>query len=458
MPSNLPAGFIDLATFEELEAILYGGPMAYTPFVRANKKSTWFTVMPATLTINSGNAEFNTEWSVRVTRAGDYMLHNWLRIELPSVSINTTGNAFGVDGRLRWTRNLMHNLVEECSITFNDLRMGQINNFHLDFWSAFTVPAGKRNGYDNMIGNVAILTNPIAVDPTSGGITLPAATLNLPLPLPHTRDSGVSLPTAALPYNDIAINFRFRNWSDLLLLDNISTATTQNATSSDITTTPTISGRVTVWANYAIVSNDERRRMGKAPRDILIEQAQHNPAQTWTPGSSSQFNIRFSHAVKVLFFAARNRTVSNEWSNYTAASPVPSASGVDFSPSNGADPWTTISIYYENTPRLNEVPVDYYTLVAPFYHAVSIPLETGYHMYSYALRFIDIDPTGSTNHGKITLVSFLPVTSTAGTVAGNGTGAALSGASTPQVFSFILTGVNNNLVRVSGGALGFPIL
>jgi hypothetical protein len=34
---------------------------------------------------------------------------------------------------------------------------------------------------------------------------------------------------------------------------------------------------VDMWAEYAIVSNVERTQMGKAPRDILIEQVQTAP-------------------------------------------------------------------------------------------------------------------------------------------------------------------------------------
>ena len=40
--------------------------------------------------------------------------------------------------------------------------------------------------------------------------------LYLPLPFFFSRDSGVSLPTAALPYNEIKIEFTFRNSGDLL--------------------------------------------------------------------------------------------------------------------------------------------------------------------------------------------------------------------------------------------------
>ena len=44
--------------------------------------------------------------------------------------------------------------------------------------------------------------------------------------------------------------------------------------------------------------------MACAPRDILIEQVQTAPRQSFTPATNAQqsFDIRFSHAIKVLFF------------------------------------------------------------------------------------------------------------------------------------------------------------
>ena len=111
----------------------------------------------------------------------------------------------------------MHNLINECAITFNDLVAARFDNFHLDFWAAFTVPAGKQNGYHNMIGNIPSLIYPVCRIPSSAGPNqhpaLQPATLNLPLPLFYGRDSGVALPTAALPYNDMRINFSFRDWN-----------------------------------------------------------------------------------------------------------------------------------------------------------------------------------------------------------------------------------------------------
>lgn len=456
--SNLTSGFIDLATYDESEKYLYGGPDATAYFVRDTRKATWFTQVPVVLSRSSGSPGFNQEWSVSISRAGDYMLYNWLRLTTPSVTL-AVGNQFGANGRLRWTRNLMHNLVRDCCITFNDLVAARFDHYHLDFWTAFTVPAGKRNGYNNMIGNFDDL-----IQEHPPGVPIPAATLNLPLPLFYSRDSGVALPTAALPYNDMKINFSFRNWTDLLILDNIVAAPGTNPsvqpTVADIGGTEPVIGQTQVWANYAIVSNDERKRMACAPRDILIEQVQTAPIQTYTPATNpnQQFDIRFSHAIKVIFFAVRNRTTPSEWSNYTTASPLPGPVLVDFNPSGALDPIKDTTLLYEGTQRLAMMGSDYFSFIQPYYHAPVIPLETGYHMYSYSLDFICLDPLGSTNYGKLTNVSIVPAASDAAVVGANGTGLAGSGQDYPQIYSFITTVVNNNIIRISGGALGFPVL
>ena len=467
--SNVTSGFIDLATFDEIEKYMYGGPDATAYFVRETRKATWFTQVPVVLSRAAGNPAFNTEWSASISRAGDYLLQTWLRVTIPAVTYATAGNA--TNGTVRWTRNLMHNLVKECQITFNDLVAARFDHYHLDFWAAFTVPAGKQNGYNNMIGNIPSLIYPVGPTRVVSGVsllTLPQATLNLPLPLFYGRDSGVALPTAALPYNDMRLNFSFRDWSELLIYQVADGAKgPQQATSSNIVAAPTLS-YANVWANYAIVSNDERKRMACAPRDILIEQVQSAPRQNFISGSNftPTFDIRFSHAIKVLFFAARNSTCKSEWSNYTTVSPIvlPTASCLlDFKNKGlAADPISSTSLVYENTARLSSMGSDYFSLVNPYYHAPVIPYHIGYHCYSYSLDFICLDPMGSTNYGKLTNVSIGPDASVSAQTA---SGAVPSGVepttynpSYAQTYEFVVTAVNNNIIRISGGALGFPVL
>jgi hypothetical protein len=468
--SNVTSGFIDLATFDELEKYMYGGPDATAYFVRETRKSTWFTQVPVVLSRASGNANFDTEWSVSISRAGDYLLSTWLRVTIPEVVPNpaTCGDVGSSNTlRLRWTRNFMHNLVAECCITFNDLVAARFDNYHLDFWAAFTVPAGKRTGYNNMIGNITQLTDPHGNGIPNAGNNIPSMTLNLPLPFWYSRDSGVALPTAALPYNDMRLNFSFRNWDQLLIKDDISLANNVRsvcATTGDLETPSNmVLSNVQVWANYAIVSNDERKRMACAPRDILIEQVQTAPRQTFAPNTvlTPRYDIRFSHAIKVFFFGVRNKTLACAWSNYTAGSPIVSGATVSYSINPAMrDPILATSLIYENTQRLSNMGSDYFSLVNPWYCAPVIPVETGYHMYSYSLDFICLDPMGSTNYGKLTNVSIAPTGSQAAVdgAAGTGQDPNDSQATWVQHYEFIVTCINNNIIRISGGALGFPVL
>lgn len=492
--SNLTSGFIDLATYDEQEKYLYGGPDSVAYFVREIRKATWFTQVPVILSRSSGQPDFGAQWSVSISRAGDYLLHSWLRLTLGSITaaavnpINyaVTGATGTTVSVLRWTRNFMHNLIQECNITFNDLVAARFDNYHLDFWAAFTVPAGKRNGYNNMIGNIDSLVNPVAAAglPVGAAQVLPSAILNLPLPFFYTRDTGLALPTAALPYNEMRINFAFQQALSMLIVDTYtisgvgsgswSSAPASLAQISSVT--PPSMSNVQVWANYAIVSNEERKKMACAPRDILIEQVQTAPIQSFTPVTNSNpvYDIRFSHAIKALFFAARNTTNGSSWSNYTTSAQVPlgpaAAQGavaitnalfgvVDFAV--GSDPIVQTSLIYESTQRLYQMGSDYFSLVNPWYEAPVIPLETGYHVYSYSLDFYCIDPMGSTNYGKLTNVSIAPIASADAISAATASGSAVAPSTlVPYAakFSFITTALNNNIIRISGGALGFPVL
>ena len=325
------------------------------------------------------------------------------------------------------------------------------------------------------------------------------------------------------------------------------------------------SNAVQVWANYAIVSNEERKRMACAPRDILIEQVQSIPtyllnqpyALQVSSGSAMaasnnplqvSADIRFSHAVKVLFFGLKNMSNPAVHSNYTTGIPVmkqaanaglcvancgladrkdagiPLSNAVDCNKDgskfgmmtqanclelgccNAKDPVARASLVYENTARLGLMSNDYYSHVQPYYHAPAVPnasstsstwCQSGVHMYSYSLDFICLDPLGSTNYGKLTnvqlnvetdpnlgmcgangavldtknksnsglynlthasMVESLVLTNNGRATLSTHVGANVVSGKVEVPYSLHLTAVNNNIIRISGGALGFPVL
>lgn len=457
--NNLTSAFVDLATYDVIERnYLYEPASAQSPFVKKIRSSSWFSTCPTILAKSSGAPDFGQTWSVNVSRAGDYLLNTWLRLKLPSVTLSDARYALGY--RLRWTKNLMHALIKEAYVTFNDLIAFRLDNFFLDNWMEFTLNAGKRNGYENMIGNEDALTNYNNVVPNSGK-SVPERILNLPLPFGFTRHPGCSLPTAALPYNEIRINFVFRNWDELLIEDDTGLGSTGVPLAANLSTSTAPQIReCNVWAEYAIVSADERKIMGAVARDILVEQVQTTPQITWNPLTSTiiSSDIRVSHAVKAIFFEVRNKTYKNQWSNYTCASPIPAPAGVNYNPNLASDPILSTSLLYDNTYRLSEMGSDFFSLIQPFYHCQnSIPTKTGFHAYMYTLMLELIDAYGSTNYGKLTNVSIQTKPSADSITAAAG-GAAADGAKDAQVYEFLCLVINHIIVRVAGGSLGFPVV
>jgi hypothetical protein len=203
--SNVTSGFIDLATFDEIEKYMYGGPDATAYFVRETRKSTWFTQVPVCLSRASGSPAFNQDWSVSISRAGDYLLQSWLRLQVPSVALNTTGTTAPSGTYIRWTRNFMHNIIRECAITFNDLVAARFDSYHLDFWTAFTTPASKQNGYNNMIGNIKELIEPVAAGiGTDIMAALSTAVKQLPQLILDIIEGAVPAVVAAAPSGNAA--------------------------------------------------------------------------------------------------------------------------------------------------------------------------------------------------------------------------------------------------------------
>ena len=117
------------------------------------------------------------------------------------------------------------------------------------------------------------------------------------------------------------------------------------------------------------------------------------------------------------------------------------------------------------------MPADYYTLVAPYYSAVRIPVEAGYHLLSYANRLAGygtgeaLQPDGSTNFARLASVNLsvecsptciqqaspLPVAA--------GTPIWSPEYRTKQAtFDLIITASSLSILRFSAGSAGFPVL
>lgn len=448
--------FVDLATFDELAAYLYGGQSAVTYFVRSVTKSNWFSFVPISLRHSSGVANFGQDFSASVNRSGDYVLNVWLRVKVPKIKFSAAQQS---PITVRWTHNFMHNLIRTVDITFNELCVHEFDNSWLDFNEKFRIPGSKRVGYDTMIGEVADMVVPVNL--SNGTNTLgTGGYFNLPLPFFFCEDSGIALPVAAIPFNDIKINYRLRDWQDMLVIDPgvsglsrdqiLALIVDENGKEVKLTSVETM-------AHYAVIHNDERVLMGKAPRDILIHQVQYLQEQPFDPLLAQQtYDLRFSHAIHFMAWGAKNITIPGELSNYAVLDANNTTDPVNL---NGFDPLSHSTLIYENTARV-DMGSDYYSTVVPWYFCDAIPDVSGMHGYSYSLQAFGLDPQGSTGYSKLANVSICVKPSDAAVTDAQTQPAigTIVPSNTARKYRFILKVRNYNIVRLSGGSLGLPVL
>ena len=280
--SDVTVAFADLITFGELESTyMYNAPdqpMRSCFFIRETRRSVWFAQFPCNMNRITGQATFGHTFSVKVSRTGDYLTHAWIAFELPTVKLHPSeyqwggpdvytdipmGNKvylddlredlsdvilknpdgtytvrlkgsilyrwFGPSARIRWCKNLAHNLIDTVKCTVNDLPICNVDAQWLDFWAEFMLPHGKHQAYNEMIGNTERWTNPMrfynrlrtddAYNDIRNGIAAPGGKLQLPIPLPFNRDYGTCLPCASIPYNEIRIHTTLANWTSVMVVD-----------------------------------------------------------------------------------------------------------------------------------------------------------------------------------------------------------------------------------------------
>lgn len=435
--------FADMSTFSEMESFLYGGPYAVTQFVGAVTKGNWFSHVPLTLR-SQGTVDFNNS---RVTyvlnRSADYITAVWFRTRFPLICSSV--------GKVRWTRKLMHNIIDTCKIKFNELLLQEFDSYWLDFNQELRTTASKYIGYQNMIADV---TSFYGVSPVAGAfpdnVKGDGGFHTVVLPFWFGEDTGLALPIAALPHNDVYVEFSFRNWQVLVVVDDggaigdvfVSDEAAVNLNEDVRFIDPEL------YAHYVMVHNDERLKMGDAPRDILIKQVQSVNKLSITDTSVSQ-DLRLSHSIINLVWAYQNTTLldanasgGGEWSNYHCTQNY----------QNSGSPIAFSRLTYENSQRFREGS-DYFNLILPYLLTDVVPVAsqgTGYiHMWSYSTRpWACLGGYGSTNFNKLANVTIQHVNSPACNTA-RGAG---------ETFRHAIYAYSHNVARIANGSLGQPVL
>jgi hypothetical protein len=240
-------------------------------------------------------------------------------------------------------------------------------------WNELSLPYGKRDGYNKMIGY------DLALDSA-------ATTMYIPLEFWFCRNPGLALPLIALQYHEVKVNLEFRPLSEL------------NREATTVITSKSL-GATSLWVDYIFLDTDERRRFAQLSHEYLIEQLQFTGEESIPSAAvNSSIKMNFNHPVKELVWIVQqdsfvNASGSNQWFNYTNSGVIGDAAATNLV--------STAKIQLNGHDRFAQRTGDYFNLVQPYQHHENVPTSVGINVYSFALKPEEHQPSGTLNFSRI---------------------------------------------------------
>ena len=346
-------GLMQLVAYGAQDIYLTGNPQI-TFFKVVYRRHTNFAVESIEQTFN-GQADFNKRVTATISRNGDLIQQMYLEVVLPDTVTN--------DVLTVWTYGVGNALVKQAEIEIGGQLIDRQYGDWMNIWTELTVPAGKRDGYDNMVGNAVTASTEQA-----GGVDADASQVRLYVPFQFwfNRNPGLALPLIALQYHEVKLNLELRPLADLV----------QNYGYYS-TTIPTGSLQVCkLYVDYVYLDTDERRRFAQVSHEYLIEQVQFTGSET-IPVSNYNKNItlNFNHPVKELIWVHTTANHTTAYSNSGTINAVGAGSWFNYSGSDwcGCDSFTTALLQLNGHDRFSVRYADYFRKVQNYEHHTRVP-------------------------------------------------------------------------------------
>jgi hypothetical protein len=381
-------GLLQLVAYGAQDVYLTGNPQI-TFFKVVYRRHTNFAIEAIEQTPTGSNS-LGSRVSFQITRNGD-LIH---RVYFYGVITAKTAPVALVP-------NFGQKLLKTIELEIGGQRIDKHYSEWLYIWNELSLPVGKRDGYNVMVGaNKRNIATKLATGATYE--------LYIPLEFWFCRNVGLALPLIALQYHEVKINIEYE--SEKLMKD----TNTVNYTFEEETAATLVPGnnnstfngtitldKATLWVDYIFLDTDERRRFAQLSHEYLIEQLQFTGADSITSSGDSMKSIRmnFNHPCKELIWTIRKSDDIVYWNNYsTAGGSLTNNDHLD-----STNPVTNAKIMLNGNDRFATRKGDYFSLVQPYQHHENTPdkFHQGINVYSFALKPEEHQPSGTLNMSRI---------------------------------------------------------
>jgi hypothetical protein len=385
-------GLLQLVAYGAQDVYLTGNPQI-TFFKVVYRRHTNFAIEAIQQTPTGSNS-LGSRVSFQITRNGD-LIH---RVYFYGKIAATGGVAL--------VPNFGHKLLKTIELEIGGQRIDKHYSEWLYIWNELSLPIGKRDGYNVMVGANG---RNIATKLADGA----KYELYVPLEFWFCRNVGLALPLIALQYHEVKINIEYE--SDVLMIDKTATnftfeeetrdppEVTRSYVANDKLTGSVKLEEATLWVDYIFLDTDERRRFAQLSHEYLIEQLQFTGADSITGGttdSMKSIRMNFNHPCKELVWTIKKTDAGVYWNNYSTAGGTSVANNDHL---DSANPVTNAKIMLNGNDRFATRKGDYFSLVQPYQHHENTPdkYHQGINVYSFALKPEEHQPSGTLNMSRI---------------------------------------------------------
>jgi hypothetical protein len=403
---TLGGGLLQLVAVGKQDVFLTGNPQI-TWFKMVYRRYTYFSIESQAIQFD-GNPDFGQNITCTVPIKGDLLGPLVMEVTLPPLYVTDGTNKY----LAAYVNSLGHALIQEVVLLIGEQEIDRQTGEWMEIWSELTVPAGQRQGYNNMIGRFdGSLPPPLTQPPstaTAVGTTsyrYGAVKLYIPLQFWFTKNPGLYLPLLAMQYHTVRINIKLRSLDQLVFLNTLP-PTTSPCPAPKIVDKATLLD-IRLYGDYVYLGVEERRRFVSNTHEYLIEQVQYTPVQGIpAANTTATIPLEFNHCIREMIWIVQRNALqaNNEWFNYSTTSVN--------EPGIRRDILQDSLIQLDGYDRFEVRDAGYFRLVQPWQRHTNVPTGTFIYCYSFALKPEELQPSGSLNASRIdTLklqVSFRP--------------------------------------------------
>ena len=389
----MTGGLLQLAAYGAQDIYLTGNPQI-SYFIAVYRRYTNFAIQSVPQYFN-GNSDFGQKVYCQIDRIGDLMNQVFLRVKLPSLKQYNYTDKNGNLVEYYWVNSIGHAIIKIIDVEIGGVVIDRQFGLWMQIWSDLTVPPGKRDGFNSMIGKSESpinLSNNEALD------------LYVPLYFWFCRNIGVSLPLIAIQSQEVRFNVTFRQYEELIISSDGKPINIPPECPLEINQTY-------LDIDYIFLEDEERKIFAKNNHQYLIEQLQvyatsltsnglrQDPTDpnkmTRIPDLTQQIFMDFNHPVKELFWVLQNTDVltKNEWFNFSTQ---PYRNGLV----SGTDPMVKGKILFEGQELFETKDGKWYRTVQSFKYHTNTPNNFIY-LYSFCIDPEQFQPCGSCNFSRI---------------------------------------------------------